>query len=116
MEDRVQSFRERVAEYNRSRPGRRRFTPELRAEALAYVAQRRGEGAYLEVACRELGIPKGTVDRWRRKADDDGGERPRRFVQVQSAPTSVVSFESPTGYRITGLSLAEATELLERFS
>jgi len=116
MQDRAESFRRRVAEANAGRPGRRRFSPELRAEALEYLESRRKEGAFLEAVSVELGVSKSALDKWRR-SQSGASPKAKRFVRVQTAVGSEdLIFEAPSGHRIMGLTLRDAMQLVERFS
>ncbi len=100
IEKRARAFRAEVARRRGLGP-RARYTPELRAEALAYVRERMATGARPEVVSRELGLGRYTLRRWLSAA-----EAPTVFRAVKiaedaertDAPGLVV--HGPCGLRI----------------
>ena len=108
MQRRAAQFRESVRAGNGGRQERRRFSGEQREEALAYLEARRLDGVSVASVAAELGIGKTTLERWRRRRTS--------FVRVEAvaADGATVCVVSPSGYRIEGLSLDQAAELLSR--
>lgn len=109
MDPRAVQFRESVRARNQGRTsGRRRFSEAQRAEAVEYLERRGIEGATVGAIAEELGVGKTTLQRWR--------SRESGFVRVAALadPVSEVSLVSPGGYRIEGLDLDQAVELLSR--
>ena len=109
MDEEAREFRESVRQRNDGKSsGRRHFTKPQRSAAVRYLLRRRAEGASAVRIAVELGVGKTTLERWR--------TRESSFVQVESVatPGSGVSLVSPRGYRLEGLRLEEAIELLSR--
>ena len=108
MEGRAGRFRESVRDQNAGRNQRRRFTESQQREALTYFDSRRSAGATIAEVATELGIGKTTLERWRRRRSS--------FVRVEAvgADSTPLCVVSPSGYRIEGLSLDQAAELLSR--
>lgn len=81
---------------------------ELKSRARLWIAERRAEGHTVAELAAELGVAAGTILRW-----SEGGERALVPVRVvpDTAPT-VVSVASPSGFRIEGLTLADAVRVL----
>jgi hypothetical protein len=89
----------------------RRYPAELRARVVTWARGRRAAGASWEELKRELGQQFDTVRRW----CVDGGETkalvPVRVVATK-VPSRTLSVVSPAGFRIDGLTPAEAAALL----
>ena len=83
---------------------------ELKQRASAWISRRRAEGSTVSELASELGIAVGTVLRW------SGDVSRRGIVPVEIVPDAVVSkgvcVVSPSGFRIEGVTLAEAALLL----
>jgi hypothetical protein len=78
--------------------------PELKGRAVAWLKARRAAGAAATELAAELGIAPGTVLRW-----SNGGTRSLVPVRVVPDPVAgTVAVVSPTGFRIEGLTLADA--------
>ena len=109
MDGQAAQFRESVREWNPGKvTGRRRFSEAQRGEAVSYLDRRRREGASVSLIAEELGVGKTTLERWR--------SRRSRFVRVEPLPEAAMdlSMVSPGGYRIEGLSVDQAVDLLSR--
>ena len=106
------------------RPGRgKRYPPLLRQRVLDWV-ERAKESGLLEYDCQKLlGIPQHRFELWRQSFRRQEPE-PKALVRIEvgekEAPTSTVigfvSFVSPLGYRIEGLTLAQAVTLFRSFA
>ena len=86
------------------------FPRDLKVRASAWLAERRAAGATVAELATELGLASGTVLRW--------SARPSRAlvpVEIVAEPiaASSMSIVSPSGFRIEGLSFAEAVALLK---
>ena len=82
--------------------------PELKARATAWIAEQRAEGRTVAALAAELGVAAGTILRWSR-----GSVRAIVPVHVVPDETSpAVAVVSPSGFRIEGLSLADAVRAL----
>ena len=94
-------------------PGRR-YSLDLRRQIRAAATRRRAEGARWDVIAKEMGIPHETVRRF-------SSERVRGTfvpVEVTAAVLSNVGMVvvAPSGYRVEGIGVVEAAELLRRLS
>lgn len=99
-------------------PGRR-YPEELRERAARWAVEQRRAGASWEELGGELGLRVDTLRRWvsaePRGAAPRSGERDVAMVPVRviSAPSErTFAVVSPTGYRLEGVTLAEAASLL----
>lgn len=115
MEERASRFRAEVALLNAGREGRRRFSEDLRVEALDYLSVRRKQGASFGQITLELGLGSSTLENWRRKQ-----KRFRRVVARDRATASVPSVsengvivQTISGLRIAGLAMSEVIELVK---
>jgi hypothetical protein len=82
--------------------------PELKARVSAWIRARRAAGRAVAELAAELGIAAGTVLRW-------SNDAVRAIVPVQLVPDATlatVAVVSPAGFRIEGLSLADAVCVL----
>ena len=98
-----------------SGPGKR-YAPELRARVLAWVRERRQEGATLMEISSELSLPEETVRRFATLAEA-AAQQPGALlpVEVIADPTEHVErvrVLGPSGYFVDGLSLPQAAALL----
>lgn len=92
------------------------FRRDLKQRAAKWIAERRAGGESVDAIAAELGLAPGTVLRWSNGEAGSG----RKLAERRMAPVKVVpepssqslSIVSPAGFRIEGLSLAEATALL----
>lgn len=94
-------------------PGRR-YSAEVRRQIRVTVARRRAEGARWLSIAKEIGIPHETIRRF-------SSERVRGVfvpVEVKAPVTSSAGMTvvAPNGYRVEGIGVAEAAELLRRLS
>ena len=97
--------------------GRRRglcFPKELKQRASEWIAGQRAAGVSAVQIADELGLSPGTVLRWSTKMKATRALIPVRIVG-ERGPERMVSVVSPLGFRIEGLSVAEAAALLRAF-
>ena len=89
------------------------FPRDLKERTSVWIAERRAGGATTAELAAELGLSSGTVLRWSKA----GQRSPRALVPVQvvadSAAIGMVAVVSPSGFRIEGLSFADAVALLK---
>ena len=113
MDETVSAFHEAAVQENRQRAQRRRYSPALQQQALAYWEQRRAHEGVRTIAAT-LGISLSTLQRWTR------GSRVRpRFRRVAVAapeatmagPAVVITI-TDQGPRVEGLSIETAARLL----
>jgi hypothetical protein len=83
-------------------------SPELRARATVWIAGERARGRAVAELAAELGVAAGTVIRWSKGVA-------RAIVPVRIVPdavTGMVAVVSPSGFRIEGLTIADAVHVL----
>lgn len=88
------------------------MAPELKARATAWIAEQRAGGRTVAELAAELGVAAGTILRWSK----DGA---RAIVPVRVVPDEIptsMAVVSPTGFRIEGLSLADAIRVLRELA
>jgi hypothetical protein len=131
MEKELEQFRQEV---ERLRAGRQKgslpYPEALRAFAVRYVAHELEAGGTFEAAATALGVSKPTLQAWRtgkpaahRRAKEgtqlqglvpvvvSEPRKPGRPAVAQAGPLTVVA---PGGFRVEGLSLEAAAQLLRR--
>ena len=113
MDAKLQAFRKQAREENRGRVGiRRRYSRELRLDAVGYLKRRKRAGGTLKEAASELGVSGWSLLRWVRDSETRPGLVP---VEVeQSEETMTLTLVTPVGYRIEGLSEESLVRLVER--
>jgi len=124
LSDEAKQLRIEVA---RLRPGRgRKYTPALRRRIVAWV-ERAKQSGMLETDCSHaLGVPMHRFEMWReyerrdaKKHEDPTPEEPVALVPVETPATihmtAGLTFVSPGGSRIEGLTLEQAFALLREF-
>jgi hypothetical protein len=87
------------------------FPTELKQRVSRWLVTQRASGAMIADLALELGLSAGTVLKW-----SAGAKRSRALVPVEIVPSvraeRSVSIVSPSGFRLEGLLVAEAAELL----
>lgn len=103
-------------ELSRRERGRgKRYPAELKQQVVVWAQQRRAEGAAWPAVADELGLGLDTVRRWCLAAKkSDGTARALVPVRVVARPTAArpATVVSLSGWRIDGLTVAEAAEML----
>ena len=109
----------------------RRFGSKLRGEILDWVARAEASGLKFREACRVVGVVTRRVTKWRQgrrreratvQAALPARVAPRAMVPVKvgesSTPAEIssITFGTPSGYTISGLTLDQAIGLLRVFS
>ncbi len=89
------------------------FPRDLKSRASAWLVEQRAAGTTVVELARELGLASGTVLRWSAEARANGS-RAMVPVEVIAEPVAggALSVTSPVGFRVDGLTLAEAAALL----
>jgi transposase-like protein len=91
------------------------FPRDLKERATRWIVEQRASGATAAELATELGLAAGTVLRWSHDVSA-GHTRSRALIPVVVVPDSAaartVNVVSPSGFRIEGLSIAEAAALL----
>jgi hypothetical protein len=114
MDDGLSRFREAADRENAERPVRRRYSPTLQREAVAYWQHRRGQEGMRAVAAA-LGVSMTTLQRWTRGAARRSGFRPVNVVNRTPSVgggTAVVIEMTAAGPRVEGLTVETAARLL----
>src|SRR5438128_2397344 len=92
-----------------------RMPARLRAAIAVYAGNERTAGATCRVIAERLGVSAESIRRWtKRTPARTGGDLLPVRVIAEAAVTLTVW--SPTGYRVDGLSVPEAAELLRRLT
>jgi transposase-like protein len=99
--------------------GARRYGEELKARAVAYLAEREATGETPWTVSRELGMPWQTLLRWRKAPEKRAGRRGASgFWQVAIGAESSrtlregIVVHGPHGLRVEGLTQAELVAIL----
>lgn len=113
MDAKLRAFRKQAREENRGRTGlARRYSRQLRLDAVAYLKRKKREGVSLERVATELGVSNWSLSRWLRESERRGEVVP---VEIASSDESAeLSLVTPRGYRIEGLSEERLVRLVER--
>jgi hypothetical protein len=93
-----------------------RVPPALRAAIATYARGERAAGASCGAIAERLGVSAESIRRW---AFTEPGRGDGALVPVQvvaAAAATPLTVWSPTGYRVDGLSVSEAAELLRRLA
>jgi transposase len=120
MEQEAREIRREVAELGARGRGSR-YPNELKERIAAYVRARRAQGATQQAVAEELEIPWVTLSRWsqpRSRQPEVRGLVPVHLgaVPVRSDADAGLSLVCPGGFRLEGLSLETAVEVLRRLS
>ena len=118
MDARVRRFRKQAQLENRGRSGRRRrYSPSLRSQAVAYLREQTQRGWNGKRVASELGVSGWSLIRWARrvKAEKASALRAVEVVPERAEVTtsSVVTLVTPDGYRIEGLNGLDVRSVLE---
>ena len=88
----------------------KRYPKELRALAIAWARVRREEGVTWRRVAERIGLRTETVRRW--CASEAEPRATPGLVPVEVVATDRVAVVSPTGWRLEGLSVADAARLV----
>jgi hypothetical protein len=113
MDHALIEFRRAAARENRGRHGlQRRYSPTLRAQAVAYcrMRQRRGDG--LRVVAAALGVAHWSLHRWITASARHARFHPVEIVTAETAPASLVIEFPAVGARIEHVDIETAAKLL----
>lgn len=120
------------AEVSALNPGRgRKYTKALRERVLTYMERAREDGMFETEASKLCGVTLARIDAWR-EAERELAENyvlppvaPRATSETALVPVYVrdelpfgpmISFATPSGYRVEGLNLDQALGLLRAFA
>ena len=93
---------------------RPRLPREVRDEVCRYAARRREQGAPWAVVARETGLDVRKLQRWQSRARRVSAAPVLRPVEVLPAlePVAALTVVAPSGFRVEGLGLEQAAQLL----
>lgn len=118
MEARARRFRKQVHVENGGRSRiRRRYSRSLRAEAVAYLRERKKGGASAATVASELGVSGWSLSRWRRGLSSAKNSTLRpvevvpEFAEEETKP--LLTLVTPDGYRVEGLQQDDVGRMLE---
>jgi hypothetical protein len=117
MDQSLVAFRKAAARENRGRRGlQRRYSPALRAQAVAYWHARQRHGDQLRVVAAALGVAHWSLHRWSQAVRYQSRFHPVQVVTpVAAAPVPSLVITFPTiGARVEGLDLDAAAQLFAR--
>ena len=113
MDGKLRAFRKQAREENRGRTGlARRYSRELRLDAVAYLKRKKREGVSLERVASELGVSNWSLSRWSLESERRGEVVPVEVTAGEESPE--LSLVTPGGYRIERLSEERLLRLVER--
>lgn len=115
MSERASEYRAKLGEL-RERGGRRWRAPErLREEIAAWASDQRSEGYALSGKSEVIGVSETTLGRWM-SSRERSGELRRVGVATEAEQSSGrgLVLVTPGGYRLEGLSVDEAVNVLRR--
>jgi hypothetical protein len=89
------------------------YPPKLRAQVGAYARAKRAEGLTWRAIAEEVGLSRTAVATWAKEAAPQGASRLVPVVLVEEPQEGTpLSLVSPHGFRLEGLSLQQAAQLL----
>lgn len=94
----------------------RRYPPGMKQLILAFVERAKDAGMSVSDCCRRLGLSAKQLSMWRGELR---AAEPKALVPVRvvdEAPWSTLSVVAPNGYRIEGLSTAQAIEVMRELA
>lgn len=106
----IEELREEIAQ-SRNGQSRWRCPTDLREEVVSYSKIRRSAGESVVQIARKIGMSASGLNRWLQKAG--GTLRPVRVTDTLASQDQLV-LVTPTGYRLEGLSVTCAADLLRR--
>lgn len=106
----IEELREAIAQ-SRNGQSHWRCPTDLREEAVGYCKSRQSAGDSLGRIAQDLGMSGSGLKRWLQKAD--GSLKPVRLKEDSPKRDGLI-LVTPLGYRLEGLSVATATDLLQR--
>ena len=101
------------------------YTPSLRRRILIFVDLARAAGISEAECCKSIGVSKTSVTAWRRMEPiptepPDDEPSLKALVPVEVTPSTIqlggaITFVTPSGYRVEGLTVDQAAALLREF-
>jgi hypothetical protein len=113
MSDRAAEYRARLDELKRGGGKRWRAPTGLRDEIVVWARKRRAEGLVVGSIASAIGLSETTLSKWLSPGGGPGELRPVR-VTADVAIGGRLVVVTPEGYRLEGLSVDEAVDVLRR--
>jgi hypothetical protein len=115
MNDRAAEYRAKLDEM-RHRGGKRwRTPPGLRDEITVWAKRLRTEGHVLGSIAATIGLSETTLGKWLSPGRGEGELRPVRLTADGTSPSrSGLVVVTPAGFRLEGLTVDEAVDVLRR--
>jgi hypothetical protein len=91
----------------------RRYPAGLREQILAFIDHAKSAGTPVSESCRRLGISSKQLSSWRAaiRASETQALVPVHLADGQ-APREPLAFVAPSGFRVEGVSIAQAIDLM----
>ncbi len=110
MEREVEALRREFFKFGRGRG--QRYPSALKARAIALAKKQRAAGATWSEVGESIGLHQETMRCWCNEASE--AKTMRRVELVADESEKTVSIVAPSGFRIEGITLADALSLLEK--
>ena len=115
MDERAAEYRTKLDEARACGGARWRTPTSLRDEITVWAQGLRAEGHTLSAVAGAIGLSESTLGRWISVQGDPGHLRPVRVSgQVARVKSGGLAIVTPAGYRLEGLSLDDAVNVLRR--
>lgn len=114
MSDRAAEYRATLDELRQQGRGRWRTPPALRDEIVVWARKQQAAGQGLGSIAAAIGLGESTLGKWLAPGDGRGELRPVRVSADAAGGRSSLVVVTPEGYRLEGLSLDEAVDVLRR--
>jgi len=115
MNDRATEYRAKLDDLRRRGGKRWRTPPGLRDEIAVWARKRRAEGEVVASIAAAIGLSETTLAKWLGAGGGPGELRPVRVTAAGAGPRrSGLVVVTPDGYRLEGLSVDDAVDVLRR--
>lgn len=115
MNDRAAEYRAKLDDLRRRGGKRWRTPPGLRDEIAVWARKRRAEGEVVASIAAAIGLSETTLSKWLAADGVPGELRPVRVAAAVAGPRrSGLVVVTPDGYRLEGLSVDDAVDVLRR--
>lgn len=115
MDERAAEYRAKLDEARAGGGARWRTPAALRDEITVWARGLRSGGHTLGAVARAIGLSESALGRWMSAQEQPGGIRPVRIAgEARGVDSGTVVIVTPAGYRLEGLSLDDAVNVLRR--
>lgn len=116
MDGRAMEYRARLERARREGGEQWQAPGDLREEITCWARGLRLEGHLIREIAESVGLSKTTIGRWLSASDGSGDlKRVRVSCERDGMGVEKLALVTPSGYRLEGLSLEEAVDVLRRF-